>query len=300
MRFSALSTLVLAARSAYGYVDSQPFFMFSTSELLTSSSALQSASSVTSDIGLSLSRCPSDYYILIEQHGVSGRDYQSTKNIPFLAQRLAHNPNGGVRSSITIPDVIGKIHVETWIELLQSTCGVKTIQIDASKGEIPTNIGPDPTLIRVKLSGGSSKKSSDSLVKNDAFFASIFDVLPTESYTVLYTTTPSCKKSTQAASHLESTSYEMDSTLQEAIHLDLKRDLGDLVSDASKAENQTLIDGPLFDRYQFFTPGIFMGLLAGFFLLSILYVAISAISSLQVTYAAFDKETGALAGKKTQ
>lgn len=43
-----------------------------------------------------------------------------------------------------------------------------------------------------------------------------------------------------------------------------------------------------------------MGLLAGFFLLSILYVALSAISSLQVTYAAFDKETGALAGKKVQ
>lgn len=43
-----------------------------------------------------------------------------------------------------------------------------------------------------------------------------------------------------------------------------------------------------------------MGFLAGFFLLSILYVAVSAVASLQVTYAAFDKETGALAGKKTQ
>lgn len=41
-----------------------------------------------------------------------------------------------------------------------------------------------------------------------------------------------------------------------------------------------------------------MGLLVGFLLLSILYVAISAVGSLQVTYAAFDKETGALAGQK--
>ena len=35
-----------------------------------------------------------------------------------------------------------------------------------------------------------------------------------------------------------------------------------------------------------------MGFLAGFLLLSILYVAISAVASLQVTYAAFDKEQG--------
>ena len=40
-----------------------------------------------------------------------------------------------------------------------------------------------------------------------------------------------------------------------------------------------------------------MGLLAGFLLLSVLYIAISGVSSLQVTYAAFDKETGPAAHK---
>ena len=44
--------------------------------------------------------------------------------------------------------------------------------------------------------------------------------------------------------------------------------------------------------------GIFMGLIASFILLMILYVGISALASLQVTYAAFDKEQGALAQKK--
>ena len=43
-----------------------------------------------------------------------------------------------------------------------------------------------------------------------------------------------------------------------------------------------------------------MGFLAGFLLLSILYVAISAIASLQVSYAAFDRESGPLAAKKQQ
>lgn len=43
-----------------------------------------------------------------------------------------------------------------------------------------------------------------------------------------------------------------------------------------------------------------MGLLVSFLLLSILYVAISGVASLQVSYAAFDKENGPTAQKKAQ
>ena len=43
-----------------------------------------------------------------------------------------------------------------------------------------------------------------------------------------------------------------------------------------------------------------MGFLAGLLLLSILYVAISGVASLQVSYAAFDKEQGPAAQKKQQ
>jgi hypothetical protein len=41
-----------------------------------------------------------------------------------------------------------------------------------------------------------------------------------------------------------------------------------------------------------------MGLLVSFLLLSILYVAISGVASLQVTYAAFDKENGPAGQRK--
>ena len=43
-----------------------------------------------------------------------------------------------------------------------------------------------------------------------------------------------------------------------------------------------------------------MGLVVGLLLFSILYVGISAVSSLQVSYAAFDKEMGPAAQKKQQ
>lgn len=43
-----------------------------------------------------------------------------------------------------------------------------------------------------------------------------------------------------------------------------------------------------------------MGFIVGLVLLLVLYVAISAVASLQVTYAAFDKETSQLGQKKQQ
>lgn len=58
-------------------------------------------------------------------------------------------------------------------------------------------------------------------------------------------------------------------------------------------KNSTISDHrPLFEKYQFFTPGLFMGLLVTLLLLSILFVALRAISSLEVSYAAFEKEMG--------
>ncbi|EXJ78977.1 hypothetical protein A1O3_08477 [Capronia epimyces CBS 606.96] len=298
MRLFRLCAFALAAECAYGYLDTTPFFMFSTSELLTSSSDLQSASSIVSDVAISLSQCPSDYYILVSQQGVSGRDYESIKSSPVLAKSLSGSrPRVGIRSSMIVPDVRGAIAPSTWTEVLQEKCGVETTEIDASKGSIPTTLTPAPRLIKVNLPAPSSDSRAKQLSLNDAFFASILDMLPTQNYTVLYTTTRG-RNGLVGAQQPEQTEYEMESAIQDSLHLDLKRDLG--AHGANQTGNQTIIDGPLFDKYQFFTSGIYMSFLVGFLLLSILYVAISAVASLQVTYAAFDKETGAFAGKKQQ
>ena len=80
--------------------------------------------------------------------------------------------------------------------------------------------------------------------------------------------------------------------------MDLKRDLS--TSKRDSGEKLILPEGPLFERYSFLSPGLFMGILVAVLLLSILYVGISAIAGLQVTYAAFDKEMGPAAQKKVQ
>lgn len=49
-----------------------------------------------------------------------------------------------------------------------------------------------------------------------------------------------------------------------------------------------------------FSAGIFMGLFASFLCIMILYIGISALSSLEVPYAAFEKDTSAAVQKKQQ
>lgn len=132
------------------------------------------------------------------------------------------------------------------------------------------------------------------LTLTDAFLASVLDVLSSNKYTVIYTTSPvaASQKSTVA----EPEPYEMDSIFQAPVHMELKRDLSH--HKRASDQNITLPDGPLFERYQFLSPGLFMGFLITFILLSILYVAINGVASLQVSYAAFDKEMGPAAQKK--
>ena len=99
--------------------------------------------------------------------------------------------------------------------------------------------------------------------------------------------------------------------------MELKRDFAN--HKRASGENVTLPEGPLFERYQFLSPGmpkqslrrtprpetdadagLFMGILTAVLLLSVLYVAISGVASLQITYAAFDKETGPGKQSKSQ
>ncbi|KPI45846.1 uncharacterized protein AB675_598 [Cyphellophora attinorum] len=292
MRSLQVAALALAAsQSAYGYVDTSPFFMFSTSDLLNSAPKLSSAAAITSEISRTLSLCPSDHYIIVSQPGVTARDYSSKKTTPTLAQRLSSKGSHGVRSSVSIPDVVGEIDTEQWRRSLQSNCKLDVVVVDATAGSIPA-YASFPKALHVTMPAPASSTASEALGDNDALLAAILDMLPSSDYTVLYTTSPSQgKKDAEPAG-----GYVMDSEAQEMLHIDLKRDLSPRASNSSSG-NTTLVDGALFERYQFFTPGIFQGLLVGFILLSILYVGISALSSLSVTYGAFDKEQGQLANK---
>ena len=83
----------------------------------------------------------------------------------------------------------------------------------------------------------------------DKILASLLSNLPHKNYTVFYATSPITSSSGDKG---ETPPYEMSDS--SSLHTDLKRDLTDRSSKHS-SKNVTLVDGPLFARYQFLTPG---------------------------------------------
>lgn len=83
--------------------------------------------------------------------------------------------------------------------------------------------------------------------------------------------------------------YEMDDPYPSGLHTDLKRDL--TMQRRQSEGNQDMQAGlPLFEKYQFLSPALFMGLGVSLLLLIILYVGLSAVAGLEVSYMAFNKE----------
>ena len=84
----------------------------------------------------------------------------------------------------------------------------------------------------------------------------------------------------------------MESPFADVVQMELKRDLSSHKRASSSKE------GALFERYQFFSPGIFMALIAIVPLFSIIIVGLRALTSLEVSYFAFSKEMGPAAQRK--
>merc|ERR1711977_457407 len=108
-------------------------------------------------------------------------------------------------------------------------------------------------------------------------------------YTVILLSTPATNVSpAQAVVSEKENSIVYEPKFMEPLHMDLKRDIY-----ARERNESGVVDRrPLFEKYNFLSPGLFMGLLA------ILSVGIGAISSLEVSYGAFDKEMGPAAQQK--
>lgn len=179
-----------------------------------------------------------------------------------------------------------------------SACDAEVEEVDAKTGSFTGFNDMKPKVIRVdfgRLPEGGRERSK-AIMENgtsssahamiyctnekiDSFLYSIISLLPTNKYTLIYTSTPL----SLGKPHVSPYSNH-----------ELRR------RDDHKENNTTLPEGSLFKRYQFFTTGIFLGYLVLFFLLSILYVGFNALSSLEVTYGAFEKEMGPAAAKKQQ
>jgi hypothetical protein len=267
-----------------------------------------------------LSRCSSDLYVIFSQPEMAIQDIAFS---PFLKsmveQKKAGNPG------VVMREVLGFSGAESMdlVRYIQQKCSATFSQSLEGNGEgksvvlkeFPALSGkgeerevlvgdhgtplPFPTphqLYKMMLIDGTT----------DAALQKELQQLPRgKTYTLLFLSTappsslpaspsPMEKEAEKSKSKEKSIIYQPDFD-NDAVHMDLKRNLAPPRGDGPFSDQR-----PLFEQYQFFNPGLFMGLLVGLILIAILSVGISAIGSLRVSYAAFEKEMGPAAQKKAQ
>ncbi|GFF31889.1 protein big1 [Aspergillus udagawae] len=289
MRIGRLTLLALGAASANAFRDTSPFFLASTSEILATSSNIKAATGVLEDLSSQLSTCPSDYYVIASQPGVHSTDFATRKSAPRLGAKLT-GKDKAIRSSMIVKEVAGVLEAKQIQSIIEKECGAQSTLIDASASSYPSEIGPEPIIFvdfpMLSLGADRAQQLSD----NDGLLADIINRIPSsKKYTLLYVTSP------REFEGSEGIVYQAEDGYQDPLHMELKRDYSAHGSQSAPASNKSL-----FREYQYLTPGIFMGFLAVFFFLMILYVGIRALTSLEVPYAAFEKDTAASVQKKQQ
>ncbi|KAJ5491442.1 hypothetical protein N7539_003009 [Penicillium diatomitis] len=285
--------LALGVTAVNAFRDTSPFFLASTSELLTTSANVKASASLFTDLTTALKSCPSEYYVIVNQPGVHSSDFATRKSVPRLGAKML-GKDKSVRSKMSVNEVSGLLEAKQIQEMLTEGCQAQTTVINGSSGQYPSSFETGPRVIVVEfpmLSLGSDR--ADQLSNNDGLIADIIDRIPSSSkYTLLYVTSP------REFPETDSVVYESEDAYTDSVRVELKRDYSSHSSESRESNPDRTTS--LFDKYQFFTPGIFMGFMASFLCLIILYIAINAISSLKVPYAAFEKDTSVAVQKKQQ
>ncbi|KAF3398147.1 hypothetical protein F1880_005720 [Penicillium rolfsii] len=296
MHLSRFGLVALGAAAVDAFRDTSPFFLASTSEVLAISANIKTSASLFGDLSSALGACPSEYYVVVNQPGVHSSDFATRKSAPRLGAKML-GKDKSIRSKMSVNEVAGLLDVKQIKGLLEEKCQAQTTVVDGSSGSYPLYFESGPRIIDIEfpmLSLGSDR--ADQLSNNDGLIADIIDRIPPSSkYTLLYVTSP------REFPETDPVVYETEDAYPDSVRMELKRDYS---SHSSHSSHSSALESnrstSLFDEYQFFTPGLFMGFMASFLCLIILYIAISAVSSLQVPYAAFEKDTSAAVQKKQQ
>jgi hypothetical protein len=247
---------------------------------------LQSSERVLQMAKAFLKTCASKNYYIINEPRLTASSI--SKSLPYLQDAMLHD---SVKSSLLVPEVLGLSDGmrQEIIEFLKENCGAKVSQKFVDDGKYGAR---DSATMNDEILIGGWTESEQKLGQSDP--ALQLNVLKNmrkyHDYTfILFSTASGVVEEDN-----ESTIYQ--AAFDDPLHMDLKRDIYARDGNATKR-----FDGrPLFEKYQFLTPGLFMSLLVGLILLSILGVGIRAISSLEVSYGAFEKEMGPTAHKKQQ
>ncbi|KAK4898826.1 hypothetical protein LTR27_003557 [Elasticomyces elasticus] len=211
-----------------------------------------------------------DRSFLFTQPGLQAEDFQ---HMPKLRRRV-EGVSGG---QLQVPEVIGGARTESIVDGVAKWLGAEKVG-----GMRRFELAALEAKLRTAERVNEVKKADDHL---DQLLAGL-EAEAKEPYIFIYTgaaTAPSTEADLP---------YEMDEPYP-TLHTDLKRDTRTYHVRASNSSTENPQSGlPLFEKYQFLSPALFMGLTVSLILFFILYVGVSAIAGLEVSYAAFSKEMG--------
>ncbi|KAH9818537.1 BIG1-domain-containing protein [Teratosphaeria destructans] len=304
MRLRTTAPLLLSASSAVALQHAAPFLLISTAPYASttspappaaptltthsldssntlSSRQLATASSIQHALLHTLSSCPHKQYFVVSHPGLTTHDLQDENNFPYLRRRALSQD----ATVVQIPDVIGAVDGEGIASSLAEICHLH--DIEATDYATPqAHMRGQPAVTRIALN------QNESFAHNDAYLDSYITNATTDPYILIFTSTP--PPTSPEIPH----PYEFDEPYPTALHTELKRHLNSHRRRATNGSNDMQAGLPLFEKYQFLSPAIFMGLVVTLILLLILWVGVSAIAGLEVSYAAFSKDTGPAAQNK--
>ncbi|KAK0392193.1 hypothetical protein NLU13_1691 [Sarocladium strictum] len=279
MRSSVLAGALAFAGFSAAFSDSSPWIVASTAPFKAASNnnKIQTSSAALKTTKDFLSTCPTDSYVIVVQPGLHYADLAVEGGSP-MKSLIETVDRFDAKGKFIVPEVVGEAVDGTSIkDLIHEACGQERKEVQVHHIELRALVGSGDIRTRTLTSN------------DDEAASTVLSKLKDGSSTLIFFGTP--------ANAAERTVYEPE--FEEAVMMDLKRSVQ--AKPSRRADNGTDWNKlPLFEKYQFFTPGIFMGLLAVIFMGSILTVGIKALSSLQVSYGAFEKDMGPAAHKKQQ
>ncbi|KAM0721662.1 hypothetical protein Q7P37_002587 [Cladosporium fusiforme] len=291
MLLGSIGAALLTVGAAHGFKHSSPLFMLSTqpSNGGLESAVLNTADKVTDGLLETVGDCAQSKYFIISQPGLTADDFKSETS----AATKERAERGEYKQRVEVQSVLSDMDAEKLASKIAGRCGAA----DSGSHQINTHVsrqafvGNDKEVVLMKLDPISEEKGRTGALSffHDQFNTNAPEI--SEDHMIIILSAP-----TETFDHAEHP-YEMDEPYPSALHQDLKRDIK--YSPQKGGNSTSTQDGlPLFEKYQFLSPGIFMGLTVSLLLIVILWVGVSAIAGLEVSYMAFSKEMGPAAQNK--
>ncbi|KAK9377096.1 BIG/ATPase V1 complex, subunit S1 [Lipomyces chichibuensis] len=278
----AVLALGASLSAVYAFEDTSPLMLLASKKISAVHDHLSSASITSAEHFHDLARkLVSEFqagtYIVVSQPGLHASDFSTAtaeSTTPHLRKLYQQ-----AETAYAVRNAHGAFSMETLEKHIVDTWGAETIVIDAASDAFTIPSSENPKLVRVDfpvLPVDYTRASA--LADNDAFLYSIMSLLSSDDFAVVYTSTPISRP---FIAKRNAVSYASDATTP--IN---SSDYSNTLAAAART------DGSIFTRYQFFTPGMFMAIIASIILVVILGVGLYSIASIKISYDAFEKEMG--------